>query len=225
MDGLMNSLVHTPTYIRLTKDMREGRITATEYLNSLQSSYLQVMDEISHPEDNLLNEEDQSLASTFSDLAISGLSDPVIMDSVHRTMGSIPDISPSIMSMMDFVLYNRAQGLEGIYNAINSYFDQVDQPHSNVHPASGEVIASIPQEATLMSEDFCFCQADREVGELYEVMTLPCGHKFDTPCITAWLQRCNTCPMCRYPLLTGIERLDGKVLEEQVRRLPDPGVD
>lgn len=40
------------------------------------------------------------------------------------------------------------------------------------------------------------CMEDRTPGVDHATL-LPCGHWFDTECITTWLRKCATCPSCR----------------------------
>jgi hypothetical protein len=41
----------------------------------------------------------------------------------------------------------------------------------------------------------CVCQEGYDVGDV--VTTLPCGHEYHQPCVSQWLLRQQTCPMCR----------------------------
>ena len=44
----------------------------------------------------------------------------------------------------------------------------------------------------------CICIADIGIGDL--TLMLPCGHLFHDPCVVGWLEKNNTCPVCRFEL-------------------------
>lgn len=44
----------------------------------------------------------------------------------------------------------------------------------------------------------CICITDINLGEL--TVMLPCGHLFHDPCVVNWLEKNNTCPVCRFEL-------------------------
>jgi hypothetical protein len=44
----------------------------------------------------------------------------------------------------------------------------------------------------------CICLSDISNGE--DTVLLPCGHLFHDPCVLEWLNKNNTCPICRFEL-------------------------
>lgn len=58
------------------------------------------------------------------------------------------------------------------------------------------------------------CQDAFDVGA--EVLKLPCRHLYHAECVTSWLQRNNTCPLCRLEL----PREEPSSAQEGPRRLP-----
>jgi hypothetical protein len=46
----------------------------------------------------------------------------------------------------------------------------------------------------------CICITDININEL--TLMLPCGHLFHDPCVVNWLEKNNTCPVCRFELPT-----------------------
>lgn len=44
----------------------------------------------------------------------------------------------------------------------------------------------------------CICITDINIGEL--TLMLPCGHMFHDACCVNWLEKNNTCPVCRFEL-------------------------
>ncbi|GAB4845345.1 hypothetical protein Ancab_038753 [Ancistrocladus abbreviatus] len=73
-------------------------------------------------------------------------------------------------------------------------------------PASKSVIENLPsvvmtQEDVLNNNALCaVCKDEIDVGE--QVKQLPCSHRYHGECIIPWLGIRNTCPVCRYELLT-----------------------
>ncbi|XP_064626696.1 E3 ubiquitin-protein ligase RNF181-like [Lineus longissimus] len=79
-------------------------------------------------------------------------------------------------------------------------------------PASKKVVESLPsilisptQAATGASCPICLGKYDEEDS----VKQLPCKHRFHPTCIMPWLERTNSCPVCRHELPT-----DDKEYEE-----------
>ncbi|XP_045483208.1 E3 ubiquitin-protein ligase RNF181-like [Harmonia axyridis] len=54
-----------------------------------------------------------------------------------------------------------------------------------------------------------FCKGDKAIK-------LPCNHLFDKECIVQWLEKTNTCPMCRYEMETDDEEYE-KIRKEKLR--------
>lgn len=54
---------------------------------------------------------------------------------------------------------------------------------------------------SFLEESCCVCLGLFEIGAI--VRTLPCFHKFHTPCIDLWLSRHKTCPICMVDLFGG----------------------
>ncbi len=55
-------------------------------------------------------------------------------------------------------------------------------------------------------EPLCpICREDYQRGR--ELGILPCGHRFCNECISSWLKRINSCPVCRYAPIMGYQRL------------------
>jgi hypothetical protein len=65
--------------------------------------------------------------------------------------------------------------------------------HTEQAPAREAVIDALPQVKPSCSDECAVCK------EKYtsEATSLPCKHYFHKDCIKPWLQRHNSCPMCR----------------------------
>uniref|UniRef100_A0A2P2JZ97 RING-type E3 ubiquitin transferase n=1 Tax=Rhizophora mucronata TaxID=61149 RepID=A0A2P2JZ97_RHIMU len=65
----------------------------------------------------------------------------------------------------------------------------------------------LANERILLPEDAecCVCLTAYEDG--VELHTLPCNHHFHSTCIEKWLKMNATCPLCKYNILKGIERV------------------
>jgi hypothetical protein len=77
----------------------------------------------------------------------------------------------------------------------------------NPPPASAHAIASLPivriTADDLLEEtnkECVVCLDDQRLGNM--ACKLPCGHLFHKTCVSEWLQKKCTCPVCRYELET-----------------------
>lgn len=95
-----------------------------------------------------------------------------------------------------------AQAMETALAHLESLSVDVEQAHP---PASKESIDCLPQ--VIITEDHnavgqeqcCAICCSEYIKE--EVLTeLPCRHFFHKPCVTVWLQKSGTCPVCRHVL-------------------------
>ena len=88
-------------------------------------------------------------------------------------------------------------------------------PTHPVIPSSGELEEL--NKGVVGSEELepCpICMCDLKEGDKF--CCLPCGHHYHEECINTWFDRKNTCPNCRFPLLTGNQTIDGDILREQI---------
>uniref|UniRef100_A0ACB8ERH4 E3 ubiquitin-protein ligase Praja-2 n=1 Tax=Sphaerodactylus townsendi TaxID=933632 RepID=A0ACB8ERH4_9SAUR len=78
----------------------------------------------------------------------------------------------------------------------------VEQAHP---PASKESIDCLPQiiiteDHNAVGQEQCCAICCSEYIKEEIVTELPCHHFFHKPCITLWLQKSGTCPVCRHVL-------------------------
>ncbi|XP_066581916.1 E3 ubiquitin-protein ligase RNF181 [Prorops nasuta] len=72
-------------------------------------------------------------------------------------------------------------------------------------PASKTAVDNLP-DVTITSDDTkqCpVCLKDFDVGS--QAKRMPCRHMFHNECIVPWLQKTNSCPLCRHELPTDDE--------------------
>eukprot|EP00746_Dinoflagellata_sp_MGD_P039294 gnl/MRDRNA2_/MRDRNA2_194751_c0_seq1.p1 gnl/MRDRNA2_/MRDRNA2_194751_c0~~gnl/MRDRNA2_/MRDRNA2_194751_c0_seq1.p1 ORF type:complete len:363 (+),score=94.40 gnl/MRDRNA2_/MRDRNA2_194751_c0_seq1:1-1089(+) len=83
-----------------------------------------------------------------------------------------------------------------------------------VPPAGAKALRQLPQ-VVVSQEDLeddetnaecAICLRDQALGDT--VSKLPCGHIFCTSCVTDWLKRNCTCPVCRYELETDSSKFE-----------------
>lgn len=72
-------------------------------------------------------------------------------------------------------------------------------------PASPEIIAGfdiepLPKGSVKVGQQCVICQYDLCSDD--KCITIACGHCFHDTCLLPWLRCHNTCPQCRYQLLT-----------------------
>mmetsp|Transcript_16079 Transcript_16079/g.30371 ORF Transcript_16079/g.30371 Transcript_16079/m.30371 type:complete len:336 (-) Transcript_16079:2326-3333(-) len=97
---------------------------------------------------------------------------------------------------------------------------------SSCPPASNDVIQNLPcveiSEEDLREEcnrECCICFYEHKVGDV-QVARLPCGHLFHQKCISDWLTKKCTCPICRYELPSDNEMFEqGRVERMKSRKL------
>ena len=75
-------------------------------------------------------------------------------------------------------------------------------------PTSKKVIEELPTVSVTQAEEdkhaLCpVCLGALETGD--EMKKLPCEHTFHPKCIIPWLQKTNSCPLCRHELPTDDE--------------------
>eukprot|EP01039_Chlorochromonas_danica_P004204 gene4204-4618_t len=77
----------------------------------------------------------------------------------------------------------------------------------NTPPASARLVAGLPLVKVtaddLLEEtnkECVVCLVEQDLGSV--ACKLPCGHLFHKPCVTMWLEKKCTCPVCRYELET-----------------------
>ncbi|XP_034242423.1 E3 ubiquitin-protein ligase RNF181-like [Thrips palmi] len=95
-------------------------------------------------------------------------------------------------------------------------------------PASKQVVKDLKEDTVQEEGEQCpVCLKKFEVAEVVKVM--PCHHNFHTGCILPWLQKTNSCPLCRHELPTDDEEYENykkeqkraKEREEDIRNLHD----
>ncbi|XP_015596259.1 E3 ubiquitin-protein ligase RNF181 [Cephus cinctus] len=87
-------------------------------------------------------------------------------------------------------------------------WEQLGQHERLPPPASKSALESLEEKKvtsddTHVSRQCPVCLKEFEIGNL--VKTLPCRHTFHKECIVPWLEKTNSCPLCRYELPTDDE--------------------
>jgi len=79
-------------------------------------------------------------------------------------------------------------------------------------PASKKAVDSLPVVPIKEAGHCCaVCQDEFSIGE--NVTMMPCKHPFHRDCVLPWLKDHNTCPICRYQLMTDDEQYNERVRE------------
>ncbi|XP_029427932.1 E3 ubiquitin-protein ligase Praja-2 isoform X2 [Rhinatrema bivittatum] len=187
--------------------LEEGEIPWLQYQEEIESSSDEENDAMSHfvhPGFFMLNgnnnlEDDSSMSE---DLDMEWR----LLDEFGDGLGvaqAISYVDPQFLTYM--ALEERlTQAMETALAHLESLAVDVEQAHP---PASKESIDSLPQ--IVVAEDHngqeqccAICCSEYLKDEI--ITELPCHHLFHKPCVTLWLQKSGTCPVCRHvfaPLL------------------------
>jgi hypothetical protein len=120
-------------------------------------------------------------------------------------------IARQIHEAMSLHLLARALGLD--IEAIIACLQQQEAYEGfGAVPASAAAVAGLEKQTfqasttTTTTTECAICFEDFEDGE--EVSVMPCSrrHEFHGECITKWLGRSNTCPLCRHELPTVVNQ-------------------
>ncbi|XP_050184356.1 E3 ubiquitin-protein ligase Praja-2 isoform X1 [Myiozetetes cayanensis] len=106
----------------------------------------------------------------------------------------IPYVNPQLLTFV--ALEGRLEAMEAALAQLESLAIDVEQTHP---PATKETIDCLPVVLITGQDQSCtICCSEYVRGEF--VAELPCHHLFHKPCVTPWLQRSGTCPVCRHVL-------------------------
>nr|XP_029715781.1 E3 ubiquitin-protein ligase RNF181 [Aedes albopictus] len=102
----------------------------------------------------------------------------------------------------------------------NGFFADEFQSDTLPPPASKEVVKNLPEKVVTKEDERCtICiKPNEEENEIF--LVLPCKHDFHKSCIMPWLEKTNSCPLCRHELLTDDENYEQqkKFRERAARR-------
>ncbi|XP_074057343.1 E3 ubiquitin-protein ligase Praja-2 isoform X2 [Macrotis lagotis] len=197
-----------PEYSFQTGDqtsLEEGEIPWLQYHEEVESSSDEENDPVSHfvhpgffMLDGNNNLEDDSSMSEDLDWEWR------LLDESGDGLGiaqAISYVDPQFLTYM--ALEERlAQAMETALAHLESLAVDVDQAHP---PASKESIDCLPQtivteDHTAVGQEQCCAICCSEYIKDEIITELPCSHFFHKPCVTLWLQKSGTCPVCRHVL-------------------------
>ncbi|NXE81958.1 PJA2 ligase, partial [Cochlearius cochlearius] len=191
--------------------LEEGEIRWLQYRERVESSSDEENDPVSdfvHPGFFLLdgnnNLEDDS--SVSEDLDVEWR----LLDEFGDGLGlaqAIPYVDPEFLTFM--ALEERLQqAVETALAHLESLGFDVEQAHP---PATKETIDCLPQIIVTDDHDgqeqcCTICCSEYVKDEI--ITELPCHHLFHKPCVTLWLQKSGTCPVCRHVLAPMLPEAD-----------------
>ncbi|XP_064163650.1 E3 ubiquitin-protein ligase Praja-2 isoform X1 [Anguilla rostrata] len=140
-------------------------------------------------------EDDSSVSEDFD-------ADWRLLDDFGDSFGmaqAISYVDPQLLAYM--ALEERlAQAMEAALAHLESLAIDVEQAHP---PATEDVIDSLPQITVLedhSGQDQCCAICCCEYAKDEVTTELPCHHIFHKICVTLWLRKSGTCPVCRHVL-------------------------
>ncbi|KAM6475412.1 E3 ubiquitin-protein ligase Praja-2 isoform 2-T2 [Liasis olivaceus] len=189
--------------------LEDGEIPWLQYHEEIESSSDEENDQASHfvhpgffMLDGNNNLEDDS--SMSEDLDVEWR----LLDEFGDGLGvaqAISYVDPQFLTYM--ALEERlAQAMETALAHLESLAIDVEQAHP---PASKESIECLPQiiiteDHNAVGQEQCCAICCSEYIKEEIVTELPCHHFFHVTCITLWLQKSGTCPVCRHVLAPGL---------------------
>lgn len=148
-------------------------------------------------------------------------------DHPHDNRTSGPSDFDNIGSILTQLIGGVSQAFGGLQNAggqgsageelrrfafgqVNSIISQImaqQNRHYGPAPPASRAIRRLPPlarsqviELAIAGNECAICQDS--IAERDTITQLPCRHAYHSDCISPWLARANTCPVCRYPLET-----------------------
>jgi hypothetical protein len=98
-------------------------------------------------------------------------------------------------------------------------------PSEDAHPPASRRFMNCLPEVVVTKEDLdadttngecAICLTDQTIGQI--ATRMPCGHLFCGGCIKHWLEKSNTCPVCRYEVETDDPRYEARRLQNMKGR-------
>ncbi|XP_062985604.1 E3 ubiquitin-protein ligase Praja-2 isoform X2 [Elgaria multicarinata webbii] len=185
--------------------LEDGEIPWLQYHEEIESSSDEENDQASHfvhpgffMLDGNNNLEDDS--SMSEDLDVEWR----LLDEFGDGLGVAQAISYVDPQFLTYIALEErlAQAMETALAHLESLAIDVEQAHP---PASKESIDCLPQiiiteDHNAVGQEQCCAICCSEYIKEEIVTELPCHHFFHKPCITLWLQKSGTCPVCRHVL-------------------------
>ena len=141
-------------------------------------------------------------ASGHSDIDNMGAILTQIIGGVSQAFGGLQSASGQGNSGQDFGSF--------AFGHVNSIISQImaqQNQHVGASPPASRAMQRLPPlsrseviELAIAGEECAICQD--HIGDRDTITQLPCRHAYHSDCISPWLARANTCPVCRYPLET-----------------------
>ncbi|NWI94234.1 PJA2 ligase, partial [Pitta sordida] len=178
------------------QEMEDGEIDWLRYHEEVESSSDEENDSTSHlfcPGiilfDGNNNLEDDS--SVSEDLGVEWRLLEDFGDDLGLAQNNF-EVEPQILAIL-----GRLGAVEDALSDLEESFAfHVEHTHP---PCAKEIIEGLPLVVATGQEETCvICYSEYVGGEM--ITQLPCHHLFHKPCVTPWLQRSGTCPICRHVL-------------------------
>ncbi|CAK56300.1 unnamed protein product (macronuclear) [Paramecium tetraurelia] len=121
---------------------------------------------------------------------------------IHITRNQIPIRFQQRTNLFDNLLqlmfpntqFQPGQSLEQLIDFISQ-----NDPNRYGSPPASQIAIDSLQKINLQSECCTVCQ---EEYQTQEAVQMPCQHHFHSDCLIPWLKQHNSCPVCRFELIT-----------------------
>ncbi|KAI3985258.1 hypothetical protein MKX01_039503 [Papaver californicum] len=152
---------------------------------------------------------------------------PAAPPPLESSTGQSRSASERASQLMDeFVnTIERFSGLQELSQAVEASLQSLGSRPLRVPPASKEVVANLPTiivtEETLMrlgiGTECAVCSESLVIND--KMQELPCKHLFHPLCLMPWLDKHNSCPVCRHELPTDNQAYENwKESEKEVEK-------
>ena len=108
---------------------------------------------------------------------------------------------------------------------MGQFTQQQPAPSEDAHPPASRRFTNTLPEVVVTKEDLdvettngecAICLSDQKIGQM--ATRMPCGHLFCGGCLVRWLEKSNTCPVCRYEVETDDPQYEARRMQNMKGR-------
>ena len=148
---------------------------------------------------SMFNPSNNSLLSLSNSL-FDPLYNSILQRSAQEQKETLHPVLPSELERLPKIIYNNNNKNNVVCSICQSGLDdEIEEDNNNSNSNNNTTDVENKQEEIKQETEV---KQEKEIKEEYTLIQLPCFHEFHLNCITPWFKKQNSCPVCRYPLLT-----------------------